>query len=227
VIAREGEIGLGVRDLAHIVHFAENAAQAVDPAGFGDYAQAKKTIDNQLGVSLDDDLVGQLTGEVAASVSPAGGFGVRAQLEDPQAFERTLERVADVLPSFAQGAGFGTRIELAKPRAGNDFYELSGDNGSVLFGVAGEALVVASDRPRAQELAGAQPSAVEGANGSVVTSTDAEQLANQLIAVFGEQFGFDFGSLGAAFVTGPLGDLNGHISASPDELRGKFTLAIE
>ena len=65
VIKQEGEIGLGIRDLAHIVKFAENAGQAVDPAGFGDYAKAKQTIDKQLGVSLDDDLIGQLTGNVA------------------------------------------------------------------------------------------------------------------------------------------------------------------
>ena len=229
VIAREGEIGFGVRDLAHVVRFAENAAQAIDPAGFGDYAQAKRTIDEQLDVSLDDDLVGQLRGEVAASVSTVGGFGVRAQLDDPAAFTRTLARVADVLPSFAEGAGFGPRVELRKPRAGDDFYELSdGDGGSVTFGVAGEVLVVATDRARAEELATTEPSAVEGASGSVVTSTDAEQLANQIIAVFGEQFGIpDLGGLGAGLITGPLGDLNGHVSASPDELRGRFTLAIE
>jgi hypothetical protein len=229
VIAREGEVGFGVRDLAHIVRFAENAAQAIDPAGFGDYAQAKRTIDEQLDVSLDDDLVGQLGGEVAASISAVGGFGLRAQLDDPQAFTRTLARVADVLPSFAEGAGFGPRIELTKPRAGGDLYELSdGGGGSVVFGVAGEALVVASDRPRARDLATTEPSAVDGASGSVVTSTDAEQLANQIIAVFGEQFGIpDLGGIGAALITGPLGDLNGHVSASQDELRGRFTLAIE
>src|SRR5918995_51024 len=229
VIAREGEIGFGVRDLAHVVRFAENAAQAIDPAGFGDYAQAKRTIDEQLDVSLDDDLVGQLRGDVAASVSTVGGFGVRAQLDDPAAFTRTLARVADVLPSFAEGAGFGPRVELRKPRAGDDFYELSdGDSGSVIFGVAGEVLVVATDRARAEELATTEPSAVEGASGSVVTSTDAEQLANQIIAMFGEQFGIpDLGGLGAGLITGPLGDLNGHVSASPDELRGRFTLAIE
>ena len=228
VIAREGEIGLGVRDLAHIVRFAENAAQAVDPAGFGDYAQAKRTIDQQLGVSLDDDLIGQLTGEVAASVAPAGGFGVRAQLEDAQAFERTLARVADVLPSFAQGAGFGSDIELTKPAAGEDFYELSGGSGSVFFGVVSDALVVASDRGRVEELAAAEPAEVDGATGSVVTSTDAEQLANQLLAVFGDQLGVpELGGFGTALVTGPLGDLNGHVSASPDELRGKFTLTVE
>ena len=83
VIKREGEVGLGIRDLAHIVKFAENAGQAVDPAGFGDYAKAKATIDKQLGVSLDDDLVGQLTGDVSASISIDGKFGVRAELKDP------------------------------------------------------------------------------------------------------------------------------------------------
>jgi hypothetical protein len=229
VIDREGEVGVGVRDLAHIVRFAENAAQAIDPAGFGDYAQAKRTIDQQLGVSLDDDLVGQLGGDVAASVSPLGGFGVRAELDDPEAFTRTLARVADVLPSFARGAGFGARIELTKPGAGDDFYELSErDGGSVFFGVAGDALVVASDRARAEELATTEPSAVDGAAGSVVTSTDAEQLANELIAVFGEALGIpDLGGLGTALITGPLGELNGHVSASPDELRGSFELAIE
>ena len=229
VIAREGEIGFGVRDLAHIVRFAENAGQAIDPAGFGDYAQAKKTIDNQLGVSLDDDLVGQLSGDVAASVSPVGGFGVRAELDDPQAFERTLAKVADVLPSFAQGAGFGAQIELRKPSAPGGFYELAGaDGGSVFFGVADEALVVASDRARAQDIARTEPASVEGTSGSVVTSTDAEELANLFIAMFGDRFGIpDVGGLGTALITGPLGDLNGHVSASPDELRGKFTLAIE
>ena len=229
VISRQGEVGFGVRDLAHIVRFAENAAQAIDPAGFGDYEQAKRTIDRQLGVSLDDDLVGQLTGDVAASVSPVGGFGVRAQLDDPEAFSRTLAKVADVLPSFAQGAGLGARIELTKPGAGKDFYELSdGDGGSVFFGVAGEVLVVASDRARAGELARTEPNAVEGARGSVATSTDAEQLANQFIAVFGEGLGIpDLGGLGAGLITGPLEELNGYVAASPDELRGRFTLAID
>ena len=85
VIKRPGEIGLGIRDLAHIVHFAENAGQAIDPSGFGDYERAKKTIDKQLGVSLDDDLIAQLTGNVSATVALDGGFGVRADLKDPQA----------------------------------------------------------------------------------------------------------------------------------------------
>ena len=228
VIKREGEVGLGIRDLAHIVRFAENAGQAVDPAGFGDYAQAKKTIDKQLGVSLDDDLIGQLTGDVSATVSIDGKFGVRAQLKDPQAFERTLAKVADVLPSFAQGAGLGT-VRLSKPKGSQDFYTLAQPDGDVVvFGVIDDVLVVANDRARASRLAGEEPVAVPGAKGSVVMSADAQELVNTLLGQFGPALGLgDLGGLGGALFTRPLGDLNGFMSASTDGLRGKLTLAID
>jgi hypothetical protein len=228
VIRREGEVGLGIRDLAHIVGFAESAGQAIDPAGFGDYAQAKRTIDSQLGVNLDEDLVGQLTGDTSASVALDGGFGVRAELRDAQEFERTLEQVSDVLPSFAQGAGFG-EVTLTKPRGGSDFYTLTGNGGgTVVFGVVDDVLVVASDRARAQELATLEPSPVDGARGSAVMGADAEELANAIIAEIGPAFGIpDLGGLGSGLITGPLDELNGSVSASPDEISGKLTLSVD
>ena len=228
IIKHRGEIGLGIRDLAHIVHFGENAGQSVDPSGFGDYEQAKKTIDEQLGVSLDDDLIAQLTGNVSATVALDGGFGLRADLKDPKEFERTLTKIANVLPSFARGAGAGP-VKLTKPKGERGFYSLKRADGSeVDFGVAGDVLVVASDARRAARLAGEQPVDVPGASGSVTMSTDAEQLVNNLLKQFGAAFGLnDLGALGTGLFTRPLGDLNGHLSASPDELRGKFSLAVE
>jgi hypothetical protein len=228
VIKREGELGLGIRDLAHIVKFAENSAQAIDPGGFGDYAKAKATIDKQLGVKLDRDLIGQLTGNVSSSISLDGKFGVRSELKDPRAFERTLAKVADVLPSFAEGAGFGT-VGLSKPKGGQDFYALAQPDGdAIVFGVVDDVLVVANDPARASQLAAEEPAAVSGAKGSVVISADAEQLVNTLLGQFGPALGLgDLGGLGGALFTRPLGDLNGFMSASPDELRGKLTLAIE
>jgi hypothetical protein len=228
IVERPGEIGLGIRDLAHIVRFGENAGQAIDPAGFGDYARAKQTIDKQLGVSLDDDLIGQLTGNVSASVAPGGGYGVRAELKDPQSFERTLAKVADVLPSFAEGAGFGA-MQLSKPSGGEDFYVLSRPGaGSVVFGVVNDVLVVASDARRARELAGADPVEVPGAKGSVVTGADAERLVATLLGQFGSALGIpDVGALGTGLLTRPLGDLTGSVSASTDELRGRLTLGFD
>ena len=66
------------------------------------------------------------------------------------------------------------------------------------------------------------------AKGSVAMSADAEQLVNTLLGQLGPALGLgDFGGLGAALFTRPLGDLNGWVSASTDELRGKLTLAID
>ena len=228
VIRRSAEVGLGIRDLAHIVHFAENAGQSIDPSGFGDYEQAKRTIDKQLGVSLDDDLIAQLDGNVSATIAPDGGFGVRADLKDPAEFERTLAKVADVLPSFAEGAGFGT-VGLSKPKGGRKFYALAQPDGdAVIFGVVDGKLIVANDAKRAGAVAASDPVDVPGANGSVTVSADAEQLVTRILGQFGPELGLgDLGSLGVGMFTRPLGDLNGWMSASPDELRGKLTLAVE
>jgi Protein of unknown function (DUF3352) len=228
VIKRRGEVGLGIRDLAHVVRWAESAAQAIDPSGFGDYERAKQTIDSQLGVNLDRDLIGQLTGNVAASLALGGDFGVRAELRDPRAFERTLVKVADVLPSFAEGAGLG-RVTLTKPRRGGDFYELRGARGGkVVFGVSNDVFVVASKRARAVRLAREEPTAVEGASGSVALGADAEELVGTFLQQYGSALGLpDLGGLGTSLMTQPLGDLNGYVSASTDELRGKLTLTIK
>jgi hypothetical protein len=153
---------------------------------------------------------------------------VRAELNDPRAFERTLAKVADVLPSFAEGAGFG-RVRLSKPRGGGDFYALSQPDGdSVVFGVVDDVLVVASDARRARALASEEPVAVPGASGSVVAGADAERLVNTLLQEFGSAFGIpDLGAFGTGLLTRPFGDLNGSVSASTDELRGKLTLRVD
>ena len=90
---------------------------------------------------------------MSATVSIDGQYGVRAQLKDPRAFERTLAKVADVLPSFAAGAGFGS-MRLSKPGGGSRFYALTRpEGGAVVFGVVDDVLVVASDHARANALA--------------------------------------------------------------------------
>ena len=69
---------------------------------------------------------------------------------------------------------------------------------------------------------------MSGAKGSVVMSANAEQIVSTLLGQFGPLLGLgDLGGIGGALFTRPLGDLNGFMSASADELRGKLTLAID
>ena len=228
VLAHDGEIGFGIRDAAHMIDFAEATAQALNPNGFGEYQQAKQTLDARLDISIDDDLFGQLTGDVSASVALDGSFGVRAEVEDPARLERTLAKIADVLPGFAEGAGLG-RVMIQKPSGGEGFYTLAQPDGDgVVFGVSDGVLVVASDEGRARELADEDPEAVDGAEGAVTMSADAEQLANAVVDKFGDQLGVSgFEALGAQLFTGPLQDMSGWMSASTEGLRGRFAVGIE
>jgi hypothetical protein len=228
VLSRAGEIGFGIRDPAQIVGFAEAAGQAIDPSGFADYARAKQTLDTRLDISIDDDLIRQLTGDLSASVAVDGGFGLRAEVEDPAAFERTLAKIAVVLPSFAQGAGFGA-VTIEKPEGRDGLYALrQADGDAVIFGELDGVLVVANSLERARELAADEPEPVDGAEGAVALSSDAEELANALLGEFGEQFGVSgLEALGAQLFTGPLEALTGSMSATTDGLRGRIALGID
>lgn len=228
VIEREGEIGFGIRDLAQIVRFSEAAGQAVDPSGYGDYLQAKKTLDNQLGISIDEDLIGQLDGNLSASVAVDGKFGLRSELRDPRAFADTLAKLADALPAFAEGAGFG-EVAIEKPKGNNDFYSLAqADGDSVVFGVIGDVFVLANDPERAGELATKEPTAVPDAEGALTMSADAEALVNATLGQFGPQLGLGgLEGFGAQLFTGPLEELTGWVSSSTDGLRGRTSLSVK
>jgi hypothetical protein len=226
VIDQAGEINVGVRDLGQLVQFAESAGQSIDPAGFGQYTRAKSQIDKQLGVSVDDDLIAQLSGDVSINVAVNGTFGVRAELKDPAAYKRTLAKIADVLPKVAEGAGAGT-VGLAKPKAGEDLYALAQPDGdNIVFGVVGDVFVIANDPARAGRLATEDPKPVDGAKGAVVLKADGRELANQILGQLGDRLGAG-GAIGGRLFTGPLGDLTGSLESSTDGIKGSFSLAVE
>ena len=194
---------------SQLIEFAEAAGQSIDPSGFGDYEQAKQTLDSRLGVSIDDDLIGRLRGDMAGSVSLEGEFGLRAEVENPAAFEKTLAKVAKVLP--------------ASP-AGDGLFRLGGSDGDLaVTGVVDGVFVVASDPQRAREIALETPEEVDGARALAVRS-DAQALANVLIRQLGPGGVEGFG---AQLFTGPLEDLTGSMSADTDGLRGRVQLAVE
>jgi len=225
VIERPGEIGVGLRDLEQILTFGEAAAQAVDPASFGDYSAGKETIERRLDVDIENDLLAQLD-EVSATFSLAGGFGVRAGVKDEAAFERTLERIGPAAAKFAEGA-LGESVGYVKPKRSGGFYALAtADRDSIVYGVKDGVLVLANDDARAGALSSAQTEMVQGAEGAVSVSFDAQRLATQVIARLGVAGGLG-GAAGGSRLTEPLGDLTGSVFAEPEGITGSFTLKFD
>ena len=153
---------------------------------------------------------------------------MRAEVERPEALARTLAKVADALPSFAEGAGFG-EVTIEKPSGGEGVYTLTqADGDDVAFGVVDGVLVVADDPAEAEELAAEEPEPVDGAEGAVVMRSDAQQLANAVIDEFGPALGLSgFNALGAQLFTDSLEELSGSLSASTDGLRGRLGLTFD
>ena len=224
IVQRPGEIGIGLRDLSQVIGFAEAAGQAVNPSGYGQYTAAKRQLDQRLGLNIDDDLIGQLEGDVSVSVAVNGDFGARAELKDPAAFERTLEKVADEAPQILAGSGGG---KLEKPRGKDGFYVLRRPGGDpAYFAVRDDVFVLATDPDRAEELASATPAEVPGAKGAFVLNADAEKVAGQILGQLGPQLGIG-GALGTGLFTAPLAELNGSVRATKEGLRGSFELSVD
>jgi hypothetical protein len=203
------------------VRFFEAAFQAVDPSGFGDYQQGKQALAARLDLDVDEDIVGQLSGDLAISVALDGGFAARAEPRDAEAFGDTVAKLAGALPELGSGLGV-----TGVSRRG-DFFEaqLSG-GGRFVFGMRNGVFVAASDAARARAMASQQPGAVEGANGSLVMSADAEELAAQLLVALGPALGLPE-QLPVGLFARPFDDLTGSVVSSTDGMKGKFSLTLD
>jgi hypothetical protein len=215
VVQRPGEIGVGLRDPGRLISFIESALQAVDPQTFGDYERGKRALSAKLNLDVDKDVIAQLTGNVSASVTIGGEFGVRAEVKDPAAFAKTVDKIAKALPQF----GLGDKVT----RQG-DLYTLHGST-SFVFGVSNGALVVATDAARARQMAAAKPESVEGASGSVVLRADAEGIARQILTRVAPQFGIPDPVV--PVLARPFDELRGSVVTSTDGMKGKFSLTLD
>lgn len=225
IVERPGEIGIGVRDIGQIVGFIEKVAQAVDPSRYRDYLAAKALLEKRLHVDVQKDLLDQLSGDISASVSRSGDYGVRVEPKDPAAFERTLARIAGALPSLAKGFGLGD-VSLERPKGGEDLYALARPDGKgVVFGVKRGVFVVASDARRVASLALDKPAHVTGAKGSVVVQADTGQLAAELLGRLGDPFALS--PRLRATLTRALGLLTGSLEADTSGVTGKIRLGFD
>ena len=221
VVRIPGEIGFGLRDPSQVIAFFESALQAVEPQSFGEYEAGKRAISQRFDIDVDEDLIGQLTGDLSVSVAVDGAFGARAEVEDAAAFAETVDRVAEALPEL--GAGLGV-TDVA--RRGNLYEASLADGGRFFFGVRDDVFVAGSDPVRAGAMASRQPEDVSGASGSFVTTADAEEVAVQVLRQVAPDLGLG-GIFGGGLFARPLDELRGSVATSTNGMRGSFSLTLD
>lgn len=221
-------IQVSLRDPAQIATFAQTVARSVDPSGFDGFELGREQIERRLELDLEQDVLQQLD-NLAATIQLDGSFGVRGDVKDPQAFEQTLTKLADVLPQFAEGVA-GEKVGFAEPGPNEDLYALATSGGDrILYGLV-DGVFVLSDDPRvAARIAAAETRAVQDAEGALVLSTDAEELLRTVLrqVPVPDDVGFDARELSRALTDGPLDELNGSVEASTSGLTGSFELTLD
>jgi Protein of unknown function (DUF3352) len=223
VLQRDGEINLALRDPRQILQFIGATAKQV--AGSDEISGGLDQVETAFDVDIEKDLLGQMEDGIAVSVDLGGKFAARGELKDPKAFERTLAKVAKVLPKFAEGAT-GAKVGFVEPKAGEDFYALATPSGEqIVFGVVDGVFVLSNDPKVAGTLASEGTQAIPGAKGSIVLGTDAEQLAREIL---GQADGIGIvDRVKGAIGTRPLDQLTGSIESSTDGLSGSFELTLD
>lgn len=222
VLDLPNEIGVGLRNPAQLFAFGEGAAQAVSPDQYSDYQAGKAAAEKRLGIDIDGDLIGQLEGDAAVSVSTRGDIGVRIQLADEARFSDTLDKLEKELPRFLASTG-GSRTRLT--RAGAVTVLRSDDGDTIAYKVDGDALLISNRPARVEQLAGEEPKDVSGAKGALVMRADAQELFVEALRSRGQ--GGIGQELGGRLVAGSLGQLTGSAEASKDGITGKFSLSFD
>ena len=217
----DDEVGVALRGADQVFRFVRSTAQAIDPRQAGQIDVVLKQVESRTGVSVEDDVLGQLSGGLSAAIKLNGdSAGLRGEPEDPEAFKRTLADLAPALPDLVQAPN-GRVGEITV--GGGTLYRVSGSDRSPW---SSACWATCSWQPRRRSARArpprVEPRTVEGAEGALVMSANGEAIANAVL----EQLGGLTGA-GGQFFTGPIGDLTGSVESSTDGLRGSVRLAID
>ena len=209
-LARFGDYSFGQRDLAQSINFGLTTAAAVDPEDFKTFETQKAAVGKELGIDIDEDLIGQFTGDTTVAGGLDGSWSARSSVKDPAAMEKTLDTMVD-----KGGAG-----DLKFSESGGLVEATDEEGDKAYFGIVDDVFVAGPTPDAAKQMTSVEPKPVAGAKGAQVFVADGEAIAKAIIERSGQ-------GGAAGLFTGPIGDVTAYMSASPGGLRAHAKLKIE
>lgn len=238
IVPRGTEISGGNRNQSQTTVFLLRAVQAAYPNSR--FVRAADALDEELGISFEEEILRQFNGPSASYVSTDGRtFAARSEVRDPEALRELLPRIAPHLPALVEGLQglqsegmallflFAPDAPAAAPMQGvkvdpptrpDGLYRISGLTGDgpaeLHLGLIGDVFVVASDEQRAREIAAADTEPAKGAQGAGVLRADLAKMSREI-----GDFAFLFPIRGKELVAS--------LEASTDELRARVRIELD
>ncbi len=203
-------ITVGIQDPAHIVQFAESAAQAVNPVSYAKFLARQANARKKTGVDLNSE-VGLLTGSLIVA-SDTHTTMARAEVSDPSTASSDLAKLAGAPKDVFSKA---TSIKSL----GGGFYEVRESGTTLTIGVVGNQLVIGkASTSQLRSFAASPTTPAAGAQGSVAFRVALVDLL---------QLGLKQGTPKIAqSILSSLGDITGWMSSTSSATSGSATLGV-
>ncbi|HEY7706043.1 MAG TPA: hypothetical protein VH968_02600 [Gaiellaceae bacterium] len=236
IVVRDREISGGNRNQSQTTAFLLRALQVAYPDSR--FVRAVDALDEDLGISFEEEILRQFDGPSVSYVSPDGRtFAARSEVHDPEALRRMLPRIAPHLPALVEGlqglqsegmallflfapdapaASPMHNVRVEPPASDDGLYRISGLTGDgpseLHLGLIGDVFVVASSERAARDIVDAPTQEAEGAQGAGVLRADLAALDQE-----------------AGLLPIPIRgkELVASLEASTDELRARVRVELD
>ena len=215
-----GPIDVGIRDVSHVIGYAEHLGQVLAPTTYPGFAAGLQAIAARTGVDVNRDFIGQMSDAVIATDTHL--FAVRVKAKDAAVLTAAVKKLRPIIPAFLQGAGLpGLQVG-----AGPGGLTLLGRGNHYVagYGMVGDQLVFGTAAPAQLTAFATQATKpVSGGNGAVAFHGTTSRLAQLILpAILPPQLV----GLAGPFLT-RLGDITGSATETAGAITGHFSLPVK
>jgi hypothetical protein len=218
-VAGLAPVAVGIRDVAHLIAFAQAAAQASSPNSYAAFLKRQAAVKGKTGVDFTHDVFPQLSGSAEVDYGSSGVL-VRADVADPAAAARTLAKL---------GTSAGQILRVPRPvtRTSAGFYAFRDGRKTISYGLAGGKFVAGTASvAQLQAFATQAVTPVGGAQGPAAFRISVGPLVS-LVLASRHIGGFNPLNPEIQSLLSTFGDISGWAANDASGLSGVFSVPVK